>query len=444
MRQPEWLRQFARRLKGARVQAGLTQQQLAQPEFNKSFVSLLETARSYPSVETLLALARRTRTSLASLLFDPADLRLETALNLLHLCWVMDPARHGPEILQFVSTAEVLVPDMPAELRVRAMLARSRAAVAAGRLDEAESLASDAVELARRHQLEGALGRALAIKGTVEGRRGLYPAAIATLERALDCLHRTRSLESEDGVRALLSLAWARWRTGQIGDAQAAYQRALEVATAVGLPKLRGRALVGLGIVAWRREQFDLAVEYFSQAYAVFQEIEDLAEMGRVLNNLGQVRRTQGLHDEALAVLTTALRIREREGDPRGRSATLDELAQVLLALGRVDEAAQAARRAVDDARTVGDQAREAIVQITLARILRAQDRRPDAVELLRGAAETLGRLGMTAEAAAAAAELGLMLNEAGQREEAADYLARALTWRTGHIPAPSPDHIDG
>jgi len=438
------LRQFAKRLKAVRLQAGLTQQQLAEPDFNKSFVSLLETARSYPSVETLLTLARRTRTSLASLLFDQSALRLETALNLLHLCWVMDPTRRGAEILQLVGAAEALVPDMPADLRVRAMLVRSRAAMAAGRMDEAAGLAVDAVALARHQHLDSALGRALTIQGIVQGRRGEYRAAIATLEQALEWLRRTRSAESEEGAWALLSLAWARWRTGQIGGSQAAYQQALEVATAVHLPRLRGRALTGLGIVAWRREQFDLAVEFFSQAYAVLQEVEDLAEMGRVLTNLGQVRRAQGLYDEALSVLTTALHIREREGDTRGRSATLDELAQVLFALGRTDDAAAAASRAVADARAAGDQAREAITQVTLARILRAQDQRPRAIELLRGAVDVLARLGMTEDAAAAAGDLGLMLNEAGRREEAADYLARALTWRAGHTPAVPPDLADG
>ncbi len=444
LKQPEWLLKFGRRLKVARTRAGLSQQQLAAPDLSKSFVSLLETARSYPSVETVVALAQRTRTSVASLLLDPADLRLETALNLLHLAWTMDPARHGSDALQHVGTAEILAPDMPAELRVRAMLVRGRVAMATGHMEDAARLADEAVMLARRQHVESALGRALTVKGIVDERRGELQAAVATLEQALEFMRRSRCADSEEGVWALLSIGAARRQTSQIDGAQTAYQRALELATAVQLPKLRGRALTGLGVVAWTRQQLDLAVDLFSQAYAVFEEIEDLAEMGRVLNNLGLVRRAQGLYDEALSVLNTALHIREREGDVRGRSATLDELAQVLLVLNRWDEAAEAAHQAIEDAKAAGDQAREAIAQVTLGRVLRAQNSQPKAVDLLRDAVATLIRLGMTKEAASASAELGLMLNEAGRREEAADYLAKALTLPATRTPTPLDDADKG
>ncbi len=428
LRQPEWLREFGRRLRTARIRAGLSQQQLAAPDLTKGFVSLLESARSYPSVETAVALAQRTHTSLAALLLDPAGLRLDVARSLLDLARTMDPARRGADVLQLVGSAEILVPDMPAEMRVRAMLVRSRVAMAADRLGDAARLADEAVALARRQDLAGALGAALTVRGTIDGRRGEFSAAAATLEQALDVMRRGRSVDSEDGVRAFLSLAAARLQTDQIEAAQSAYQQALEIATAVGLPMLRGRALTGLGMVEWKQQQLDRAVDFFSQAHAVFRETEDLAETGRVLNNLGLVRRAQGLYDEALSVLTAALRIRERDGDLRGRSATLDELAHVFLELGRLDEAADAARQAIEDANTAGDQAREAVAQATLARVLRAQNDRVEAADLLRGAVATLTRLGMTQEAAAAAGDLGLLLNDAGEHTEAADYLARALT----------------
>lgn len=428
LRQPQWLLEFGRRLKVSRTWAGLSQQQLAAPDLSKSFISLLETARSYPSIETVLALAQRTHASLASLLLDPSNLRLETAINLLHLAWTMDPARHGSDALQLVGSAELLAPDMPTELRVHSMLVRGRVAMATGHMDDAARLADGAVALAQRQHLEGALGRALTVKGIVDERRGEFRAAIATLEQALGLMRRSKRVDSEEGVWAMLSIGAARLQTAQIDGAQTAYQQALELATAVHLPRLRGRALTGLGMVEWMRQQLDLAVAFFSEAYDAFEQVEDLAEMGRVLSNLGLVRREQGLYDEALAVLNRALGIREREGDVRGRSATLDELAQVFLTLGRLDEAANAARGAIRDAKAAGDQARHAVAQVTLARVLRAKKRRREAVTLLREAIATLTRLGIAKEAANASGELGLLLNEAGKPAEAADYLARALT----------------
>src|SRR3990172_12844391 len=78
-----WIVAFGQRLERARGRMGLTQAELAGVDLSKSFVSLLETARSYPSVETLLLLARRAGTSVAGLLMDAGELRLDTSLSLL-------------------------------------------------------------------------------------------------------------------------------------------------------------------------------------------------------------------------------------------------------------------------------------------------------------------------------------------------------------------------
>ncbi|MDR7481728.1 MAG: tetratricopeptide repeat protein [Armatimonadota bacterium] len=423
-----WLKEFGRRLRAARHRAGLSQEQLAAPDLTKGFVSLLESARSYPSLETLLTFAQRMHTSVGALLFGAEDLRRETAFNLLHLAWNTDPASRGADALQLVAAAELVASDLPADLRVRAGLVRARIATIVGQLDDAGRHADEAVTLAEQQRLPGALGAALAVRGAIHERRGEYGQAVETLERALDIMRRSKTLASEEGVWALLSLAVARWRRGELEASEAANRRALAIATDLQLPRLRGRALNNLGLLAWNRGQLDRAVELYSQAYAVFEQTEDLPEMGRVLNNLGLIRRTQGFYDEALAVLAKALRIRERQGDLRGRSATFDELARVHLALGHLDEAADAAGRAVADAQAAGDRGREAIAQVTLGRVRRAQRRWAEATEILRAAVSTLISLQMAPEAAAASTELGLLLKETGQSAEAAEFLAQAVT----------------
>jgi tetratricopeptide (TPR) repeat protein len=403
---PDWLVKFGSRLKAARGRAGLTQEALAAPDLGKSFVSLLESGNSYPSVETTVALSRRARVSVASLLFDTAELRLETAFNLIQLAWDMDPISQGAEAVRFSETAEAMLPDMPAELRVRTTLTRARAAMAANRLDEAARLAQDAAGRARRNQLESALGLALCVKGIVEERRGAFQRAVVTLEHAIDLMRRAKSIRTEEGVWALLSLGAARLRMNEVNRAQRAYRRAQYFAERLEMPTLHGRALTGLGLIEWAAGRLDQAVDLLSRAYEVFEQAEDLAEIGRVLTNLGRVRREQGLYAEALAVLQKALRIRERQADLRGCSATRDEIAAVLLTMGRPDEAASVAHQAIKDARTSGDQARRAVAQVTMARILRDQKQRRRAVTLLRDAVAGFDRLGMTKESASASEEL--------------------------------------
>jgi len=426
----EWLVKFGRRLLFARGRAGLTQQALGAPNLSKSFISLLESGRSHPSVETVIALARRVNSSIGALLLDPADLRVETVLNLLHLAGQMDPDTRGADAAKLVDAAQALLPDMPVELRTRAALLRARLAIHAARLDEGARWAEDATTLARRHGLATHLGMALALRGEVEVRRRAHRAALPWLEEAAVVLQRSKAARTEENVRALLLLGTTRFQLGQIPRAHRAYRRALEVSTRLRLPSLRGKALVGLGMVAWARRQLDSAATHLVAAREAFAQAEDLVGVGRVLGHLGLVRREQGKLDEALAALEHSLRVQDRIASPRDRSAILEEMALVLLALKRRGDASRAARRAIREARASGDPARQAACQVSLARVLRAQGRRREAIELLRGAVSTLNRVGQGHRATAAAGELGLLLREAGADAEADKYLAMALQGR--------------
>jgi tetratricopeptide (TPR) repeat protein len=437
---PDWLVEFGRRLLLARGRAGLTQQALASPDLSKSFISLLESGRSHPSVETVVALAHRVNSSVGALLLPPDHLRLETALNLLQLAGQMDVAAAGTDAVKLVDAAEALLPDMPPEMRARASLLRGRTAASADRLDDAIRWAEEAQTLARKHRLATLHGMALALGGEIEVRRRAFNAALPLLEEATVLLQRTKAARTEESVRALISLGATRTHLGHVERAQRAYRRALELATRLRLHALRGKSLVGLGLVAWARRQLDAAADFLTQAHDAFALVEDLAERGRVLSNLGLVRREQGRLEDALAALEQALRVQERLDTTRDRTATLDEIALVYLASERHADASRAARRAIKEAQASGDQAREASCQVTLARVLRAQGRRGEAIEILRGAVSTLTLLGLAHRATTAAGELGLLLRETGADAEAARYLSMALQSQPSGGPPPPFD----
>ncbi len=423
---PDWLIQIGQRLRLARGRSGLTQQRLASPDLSKSFISLLESARSYPSVETVLSLAQRLNSSVASLLMDAPDLRLETALNLLHLAANMDLATRGAEALRYVHAAETVLPDMPVELRIRAALLRARVAGAANQLDDAAKWADEAVNMARRHRLSHRLGMALALRGEVEVRRHAYKAALPLLEQGTALMRRAKAARTEENVRALTSLGTTYLQLGRLDAARRTYKRVEQLAVRLGLDPLYGKALSGLGLVEWLRRRFDSAAKYLTEARDVFERVEDLGEMSRVLTNLGVVRREQGRYQEALRALEQTLRIKERLNDGGGRSAALDETAQVLLAMGRTSEAARAARRAIREAQASSDRMREAEAQVTLGRILRARGLDRDGIALLRGALENFKRLGLAGRAATLSAELRVAVAGAGAQGDAARYLKPA------------------
>lgn len=413
LRRPVWLVEFGRRLLIARGRAGLTQEGLAAPDLSKSFISLLESGRTFPSVETVVELAQRLNSSVAALLMDPQNLRLETALNLLQLASQMDLAARGKDTGKLIAAAEAVLPDMPVDMRIRATMLRARIAIAANQLDDAARLAGDAVAMARRQKRPNRIGMALALKGEVEVRRRTYTIALPLLEEAASIMRRSKEARTEENLRALISLGTTRWHLGKIGGARRAYQRVLDLATRLELHLLRGKALTGLGLVEWARRRLDAAAARFADAHRAFSQVEDLAEVGRALNNLGLIRREQDRLDESLLVLQQALRVQERLKDVRECSAILDEIAQVRLAQNRYADAARAARRAIREAQDGVDRRREAAAQTTLARILRAQGRRTEAIALFRGALSTFKRLGLESRSAAVSTELDLALADA-------------------------------
>jgi tetratricopeptide (TPR) repeat protein len=392
----------------ARCRAGLTQQALGAPDLSKSFISLLESGRSYPSLETVIVLARRMRTSVASLLFDPPDLRLETALNLLHLAAGLDLRAEGDEPLRLVAAAEHLLSPLPPALQVEALLIRARVLAARRQFDEAQRLIDDASALAARHRLDGLVGRALALKGLAAVGRGDLDVAIPALEAAAETMRRHKTARTEEHVRTLVALGSAYAGTGQLERSQRVYRRALELATRLRARRLRGCALWGLGVVAWRRRHPDQAAAWLEQAVEALEDDGTPDDLGGALTALGVARYHQGRYGDALAVLHRAARVREQHGDAAGQSDLWDRLAQVLLAMDRRGDAARAARRALREAQAAGARAAEAQAQVTLARVLHVQGRRQEAVDLLRSALTAFKRAGLDERAAAVSACLGL------------------------------------
>ncbi|MDR7556195.1 MAG: tetratricopeptide repeat protein [Armatimonadota bacterium] len=397
----------------ARNRAGLTQQALGAPDLSKSFISLLESGRSYPSVETVIALARRMHTSVGSLLFDPADLRQEIALSLLHLASALDPRTAGDDALRLLAATEGVLVPLPPALHAQVLLHRARVLLARGQVEDARRLLTEAAALAARHRLEGPASQALALQGMAALCQEDVDAARPLLEQAVDAMRRSKTARTEEHVRALIALGSVHVRSGHPERGQRAYRRALDLATRLRAPRLRGYALWGLGVAACVRRHPEQAAAWLEQAVQSLQQDGSPEDLCGALTALGVARCLQGRYGDALAVLQRALRLQEQyQADPVHRSEAWSRLAQVLLAIDRRGDAARAARRALRDAQAAGARAAEAQAQVTLARVLYAQGRRTEAVEALRDAQTALKRTGHAQQAATAAALLALWTRE--------------------------------
>src|SRR5574340_967777 len=108
---PPWLKRLGNRIRQARRARGFTQSAAAGPHLTKSFISLLESGRTYPSVTTLVALADRLRSSLALLLLEEERLPRETALSLLALARVKSMADSRASVEPLLTAVDTLAAD---------------------------------------------------------------------------------------------------------------------------------------------------------------------------------------------------------------------------------------------------------------------------------------------------------------------------------------------
>lgn len=422
---PPWLKRLGSRIRQVRRIRGLTQTDVARPNLTKSFISLLESGRTYPSVGTLVALAERLQTSLALLLLDTRDLPRETALNLLTLARAAAEAS-PPESERLLAAAEVLSAGAD-DLRADLMLTRGDVALAQGKAKDAERLYEETLAWSRRHRLRPYEPRALARLASVAQGRGDEGPARQRLEEALEMFRATRTLRSVEGCDAMLASAGMLSAQGRPARALRVLEEVAQVARRQDLPLVLGKALVAIARVRVGAGQAAQARDALHGARTALEAAGESPEVAAALRGAGVLLFQSGHASEAHAVLQQALRVQERTGDARNRATTFNDLARVLLQQGKAADAQTQARSALALAEAHRNQSQKAEILVTMAHIARQQRRWKPAAAMLREALDLFRKAKMTAEMAEAARELGMLLKERGEHAEAADYLAMAI-----------------
>src|SRR5881396_2901774 len=403
---PVWLKRLGGRIRQARRIRGFTQTDIARPNLTKSFISLLESGRTYPSVSTLVTLASRLQSSLALLLLETPQLPRETALNLLELARASAPA-NAAKTDRLLATVEALSEDAN-DLRAELLLTRGDIAVVQGRPRDAERAFSDALAWSRKNELRPFEPRALSRMAHLAFARHEEDAGRERLENALAQFRSTRTLRSAEGCKALLTYGELMSRQSRTARAQRILLEVAQAAQRQDLTLILGRAQLGLARIHLAAGRAPAAVTALRTAKDAFAETDDSLDLATGLRTLGRLLHEAGELADAHEVLQRALQVQDRVGDLRSKAATLDELALAL---------AEEHRDLVQKARCL----------VTLAEVAKAQRRWKQAVEQLEEAVELFKRTRQTAEVGAAARELGMLLKERGDHAAAADYLAMAI-----------------
>ncbi|HVJ75524.1 MAG TPA: tetratricopeptide repeat protein [Casimicrobiaceae bacterium] len=286
--------------------------------------------------------------------------------------------------------------DLPAALRVTALLARSRALRRTGRPERARADSDEALARAREANDRRLESRVLAELGNLERESGRSDDARAYLAAGLAIAAELRDRHEEGRLLAFLGIVHA--EQGRFEDARNCFAAALATLKDVGDRMMEGVVTTNLAQTLHDQGRLDEALDWMQQALAIHREVGSRREEGIVGANLGMLYMRQGLVEDCRATLDAALAVARDVGDRRLEGHVIGAMADVMREPDRVAEALELAQRAADIHRETGNRRDEGWLQTVFARLFGLQGRHGEALDaivhgesLLRAVGDSLG-----------------------------------------------------
>jgi HTH-type transcriptional regulator, quorum sensing regulator NprR len=395
------------RIRSLRTAKGLTQAQVAEPNYTKAYISMLESGRTRASMKALEHIA-------GVLGVKPADLLGGTAapatpqFDLLEARRYIEQGQNEPAIPILEALEEGLgASDQLVRLRYLAV-----AYNAVGQAKQAFPVIERAQRMAELLDDEAEQIRVKAVLAAAYSRTYAYEDAIRLLR---DCI-----TACENGVikdvpfqfRRLVDLAIALTNHRQPKQALAAYERAIELSASFGDRSSLGSIYAGMAKMYKDDGDLEAAIRYNQRSLQVFEELGLLDQMACTLDNAAMLFAEYGNRERARECLIRAAELAE-ESKRDGTMASI--------------KASDAELTAKSDPKRALDLAQEAL------KFARKVDQ-PDAQVRLM---VLLGELRMSANAAAARRTF----QEARQlAEERAPHLLRVIFDRWSHAAESTGD----
>jgi tetratricopeptide (TPR) repeat protein len=355
---------FARRLKQARLAAGMTQAQLAEPMYTHAYVSTLEAGRRQPSPTAAKHFAQKLGRDVDELMTGrPPHLAASLRLTL-------QEARVALSRGEFDETeriAEKAVRDAKKYRLVRLHAAGlellALAAERRSQLGRAQELYQEIEELLREEPLtalaDARAGRIRCLKMDGDPRYAIYLG-----ESLLEQMRQKRIDDPSARVRIMAPMTQAYFETGMRRQASALAEELLRLAPRVNDPfnlavmhMNVSRVLMSDGHIADADESLRRAEDYFST-------LDLQTELGRAHLARGYLLLQDGRLDEAEEELTSALEIFELTSSKVDEGRTYAELGR----LSRLRGDTKAALERLDKATTLLKDAKDAAEQAIVHR----------------------------------------------------------------------------
>ncbi len=342
---------IGRRIRARRRELGLTQADLAAPEYTKSFISQIESGVADPSLDSLRFLSRRLQSSLSLIAGDSADQRVAAVEGLLQWGREAAWAREVPLVRRVLDTAvEMAAAVELGGLRTDALLLLAEFEAARGEADRAERILTQIGERSESTGPRTAVCVSL-IAGTLALRRRDHAAAGSWFRDGLGRLG-TGVRHPDLTARALLGLAAVLRATGDLGHARRRAEAAARLAARAQHPVLSGKADVLLGRIALAQGLPEEAARLLRSAWAVLDAAKDLRAQADARIHLARAALAAGGLDEALQSSRAALALATTLADEGTAARASGAEGRALLRVGDPQAAAQLQRAAADLERT--------------------------------------------------------------------------------------------
>jgi tetratricopeptide (TPR) repeat protein/transcriptional regulator with XRE-family HTH domain len=297
---------------------------------------------------------------------------------------------------------------------------------ARGYWDQSAALHQNALIAAR--QAGDRLGEAdtLTELGVLQAETGRYPAAAATLTRAVALYGDAGDVPGQ--AHALNQLGYLRVLTGDYPAAAASTQQALALARSASDRFVEADTLIHLGLVQQLTGDYPAAAASHQRALALFSTLGDLQGQAEALNCLGVGQQETGDYPAAAASHRRALALFSTLGDLQGQANALNDLGIVQQETGDYPAAATSHQQALARYREFGRRLGQAEALNRLGELSSRTSATGQAREYYVQALAIARDLSAPLEEAHALEGLGQTYLEDGNLPQAATHLQHALT----------------
>jgi HTH-type transcriptional regulator, quorum sensing regulator NprR len=415
------------RIRNTRKELGLTQAQLAGTELSKSFISLIETGRTKPSLETLTLLAARLQKPVGYFLEQDTPLSRKALRIMLASAWVCLKRGEYTQAAETFQQARDLAGQHDEAVEAECCIGLGSALAGLRQLDLARDSVQRGKALAEAKRDPQLLVRVSHVLGLIEYYTRDFPAARRHFLEGYRLLRQVGDPDLSLAGHFLLFIGNTYEEIGEYDEATRWYKEALSVLEPTEDLVRIGMIHVRLGVSYRESGHHDIALAQLSRAEHIFELLNSLRLLAAARNSIGITLLDQGKTDEALVQLRSSLSLKETVGDDPGLARTLTEIARALIAKRAFQDAEQALTDAENITKRVQDATEGARILLMRARLYREMGRLSGALKLYKEAVTLFDRLGMRYYLGTACNELGDLLIRQKRRSEAAPYLALAL-----------------